>query len=284
MLMKTSSVNTQGTVHPFLSTEHNHHDGKCSDGSCNVQTPHNHTIPEHGCFSCIKSFLIKYFPLEEKIKHLEVNHRETNNTVKQLLLMASNLTPAILTSEILRPFHVTSFVSSPLSISAMHFTNRGTDQLPKLLFTSLSSIAVIALQKFAKLPRALIRPAMALAVLFIEKKPELPSLLKLQGQINTVPWIINLVVHKLKETALDSNNFVAKFAGYFGAFLFHIIGLSAGFVGSGKLIDKVFEKFNLTSNGDSLAVRTEGAVCACCGAPVCVAEVSSEVGSMAAVA
>ncbi len=311
-----------------IGPNHAEHDGDCSDPTCSVEAPHNHTS-ENGCLSCIKEYLENLFPLEHTIKEL----KSVNSIGKQLLLMASNLTPAIAMTEILKPFHVDSFIASPLAISAMHLTNRGTNHLHKLLFTSLSSVGVVALQKFANLPRILIRPIMALAVFFIEKtgkekhidkrhihtaecdhshhehdhvhtaecnhthevthdekkskdswisKAEWIKLAKLQGQINTVPSIVNFGINKLREANDMNDNWAKKFLGNIGISALQIAALSLGFVGLGHLIDKMLLKFNFVSNEESLAMRAEGAVCACCGAPVCVAEAASEVGSIAA--
>ncbi len=247
------------------------------------------------------------FPLEEKIKELNVNH-----TIKQLLTMISNLIPAMGVAEIAGSFHVNPFISSPLAISAMHFTNRGTNakHLPKLLLTALSSVGILALQKTADLPRIFIRPIMALAVFFSEKlghvhtdnhtdnieqkennheehnhkkitKSDWINLLKLQGQINTVPWLANLYTSRLKELNEQNNNLVTRFLGKIGISTLHIAGLSLGFVGLGHLIDKSLTHFNIISDKESIAMRTEVAVCACgCGAPVCIAEVASEAGAM----
>ncbi len=278
------------------STPHEH--DYCPEPTCEVLAKHNHRTEDGDCLGCIKDYLEKLFPLEETIKNLQVGGKEINKTTKQLLLMVSNLTPAIAMSEILKPFHVDSFIASPLAISAMHLTNRGTNQLHKLLFTGLSSIGVIALQKFAQLPRILIRPVMALAVFFIEKngkhvhteecnhdehidhqqisKSDWIKLLKLQGQINTVPQIINFALSRLRESNESNDSFFKKFLGKVGISALQIIGLSLGFVGIGHLIDKLLVQFNFVSSEESLAMRAEGAVCACCGAPVCVAETASE--------
>ncbi len=251
------------------------------------------------------------FPLEEKIKELKVN-----NFTKQFLTMISNLTPAIGVSEITGAFHVDSLISSPLAISSMHLTNRGTNKehLPKLFLTALSSIGIISAQKFVTLPRILIRPVMALAVFFIEKngskkehvhtencnhdhdhdhkdknikkenyeitKSDWINLAKLQGQINTVPWLANLYTKRLKEMNESNDGMINKFLGSIGISALHIAGLSLGFVGLGHLIDKSLVEFKVLSDKESIAMRAEGAVCACCGAPVCVAEAASEAGVM----
>ena len=205
--------------HDHLKVKRHEKNGHaCDNGSCPVSYPHGHTV------------LSKVFPFEEKIKGLKVN-----NTVKQLLTMISNLTPAIGVSEIAGVLHTNSFIASPLAISAMHLTNRGINQLPKLFFTALSSVGILSAQKFADLPRIFTRPIMALAVFFIEKngksknhikKSDWINLLKLQGQINTVPWLANLYTTKLKEVNEQNNSFINKFLGHLGISTLHIAGLS----------------------------------------------------------
>ena len=267
----------------------------CDNESCSITDPHGHRT------------LSKVFPFEEKIKNLKVS-----SLTKQLLTMVSNLTPAISVSEIAGAFHINSFISSPLAISSMHFTNRGANKkhLPKLFLTALSSIGVLAAQKFAELPRVFIRPAMAFAVFFIEKigahvhtdkykhshdhkennhkehshnkikKSDWINLGKLQTQINTVPWLVNSFTSKLKELNEQNDNFIIKFLGHIGISISHIAALSLGFVGLGYLIDKSLSKLEIVTDKESIAMRAEGAVCACCGAPVCVAEAASEAGVM----
>lgn len=280
-------------VNKGVGIHHDKHDGKCTEPTCKIPARHNHWTSD-GCLACIKDYLEKIFPLEKTINNIKINGKNLSTNTKQFLLMVSNLTPAIAMSEILKPFHVDSFVASPLAISAMHLTNRGTDQLHKLAFTSLSSIGVIALQKFMSLPRVLIRPIMALAVFFIERngkekhvhtetcnhttnsKAEWIKLLKLQGQINTVPLIVNFGINKLRELNESNENVVKRFLSHLGISALQILGLSVGFIGVGKLIDKLFLRFNVVNSEEALAMRAEGAVCACCGAPVCVAETASE--------
>ncbi|MBI3591614.1 MAG: hypothetical protein HY094_09605 [Candidatus Melainabacteria bacterium] len=303
-MAKVTGIIEKTTLNPpfdKVGPNHPDHDGICSDSTCKEKISHNHWT-DYGCLSCVKDYLEKIFPFEQKINTLKFSP-----TIKQLLLMASNLTPAIATSEVLKPLHVSSFIASPLAISAMHFANRGKDKLHKLFFTSLSSIGVLALQKFASLPRILTRPILATAVFFVErnngkheshtdhthteecnhdenklKKSDLIKLLKIQGQINTVPWVINSLANKLKASNNESDNLITKFFGHVGISAIQIAGLSLGFVGLGKLIDKLLLKFNYINNEESLVMRAEGAVCACCGAPVCVVESTSEVASMAA--
>lgn len=324
---------TQPVTSGFIN--HNGNCAVCSDSKPNDQSVIEHSKRGHTCMdaSCKEGLsphghrtliesIKQLFPFEDKVKNLKIsNNTEINQTLKQLLLMITNLTPALAASEVMKPFEVTPFVASPIAISAMHFTNRGVNQLQKWLFTSLSSVGIVALQKFANLPRTLIRPLMALAVFFIERngnngknitshvhdkncdhehriksvkvtksypvsntKADLIKLVKLQGQINTVPWVINTLTDKLSERVSSYDNFLTRILGRVGTFVFQVIGLSAGFVALGKLLDKLFTRFNIVSDEDALAMRTEGAVCACCGAPVCVAEVASEVGSMSVAA
>ena len=125
-----------------VGPHHDEHDGDCPVPTCKVEAEHNHTT-EWGCLNCVRDFLEGLFPLEDTIKELKVN-----STTKQLLLMASNLTPALLMSEVNKPFHTDSLIASPMSIVAMHLTNRGFKNPLKLFFTCLSSLAVISAQKF----------------------------------------------------------------------------------------------------------------------------------------
>ncbi len=310
MITKTISLPViQGKEKPTsksrIGKSHDKHDGKCPDPTCGEKISHNHWTSE-GCLGCIKDYFESLFPLEKKIAGLKIQGEEIGTNTKQFLLMLSNLTPAIAMSEILKPLHVDSFVASPLAISAMHLANRGTDKLHKLGLTSLSSVGVIALQRFMGLPRLLIRPIMALAVFFIEKngkekhvhtedckheehehekehknvhehneKAEWLKLLKLQGQINTVPSIVNFGISKLREMNESNGSLLGKFTSHIGISALQILGLSGGFLGVGKLIDNILLKLNFVTS-DELAMRAEGAVCACCGAPVCVAETASE--------
>lgn len=313
MITKTTSLPViQGREKLVLKGKvgkhHDKHDGECTEPTCGEKTSHNHWTSE-GCLGCIKDYFESLFPLEKKIAGLKVQGEEIGTNAKQFLLMVSNLTPAIAMSEILKPLHVDSFVASPLAISAMHLANRGTDKLHKLGLTSLSSVGLIAMQKFMGLPRLLIRPIMALAVFFIEKngkekhvhtkdckhedhehhehekehnnvhkhneKAEWLKLLKLQGQINTVPSIVNFGIGKLKEMNESNESLLGKFTSHIGISALQILGLSGGFLGVGKLIDNILLKLNFVT-ADELAMRAEGAVCACCGAPVCVAETASE--------
>ncbi len=347
-----SSFSTSNLNIPKAGPEHHEHDGDCNEPTCSLEVPHNHTS-EYGCVSCIKDYLNKFFPLEKTIKDLNIS-----NNSKQFLSMISNLVPAIGVSNIASSIHLDSLVASPLAISAMHFTNRGKNQLHKLLFTALSSIGLIAAQKFLSLPRMLIRPVMALAVFFIEKnnkkeehvhtdecdhdhdehvhehtnechdehvhehtdecnhehvpgtksadqqhistsahhsqsshpqsgrgspsaaKNDLINLGKLQVQINTVPWAVNLLVNKLREKNDASDNVFYKTLGKIGIFTTHILGLSGGFIVSGSLINKLLLHLGVISDAESLAMRAEGSVCACCGAPVCISEAASEVGAL----
>ncbi len=310
----TTSLSCTDNIYLSITgSEHHEHDGKCAEPACNYDAPHNHTS-EFGCIACIRSYLERIFPLEKTIKDLNIN-----NTSKQFLSMVSNLTPALAMSEITNKLHIDSLIASPLAIGAMHLTNRGKDKLSKLFLTSLSSIGVICAQKFLSLPRILIRPFMSLAVFFIERnnkemekhvhsnecdhehlehqhhnehssnpssffsKNDLVKLLKLQVQINTIPGIINLLVNKLKERNDEANTITSQILGKIGIFATRVIGLSTGFIGLGHIVDNVLLRFNMVTNEEAIAMRAEAAVCACCGAPVCVAEAASEVGAMSAI-
>lgn len=281
-----------------VSRKHKRHE--CDDVSCKVNNPHGHIKQNHdhdSCMSCMKDHLRNIFPFERKINKLK-----TNQPVKEFLLMLSNLTPAILVSKVAGNYGVDNLISSPLSLGSMHFTNRGFDKekLPQLFLTCVGSLGLITAKKLTSLPNLLIRPVMACFVFFIERngkhahsnksskhknnlpavsKDDLLKLLKLQVQINTVPYLSNFLTSKLSERISGGGNFVSRFLGFVVTSSFQILSLSLGFLGLGKLIDPIFNGHKTTNKDSALTSRTEAGACACCGAPVCVVEAASEATS-----
>lgn len=106
------------------------------------------------------------FPFEKNI--LAIDKKKISATSRQFMIMASNLTPALVSSELTSSLKFSPFLGAPISISTMHLTNRGTGQLPKLFLNSFSSVSVLGLQKFLSLPKFLIRPILAAAIFFVE--------------------------------------------------------------------------------------------------------------------
>lgn len=284
-----------------ITEDHKEH--ACGNPTCEMSDlPHGHINPEHehdNCFQCVKNHLRNIFPLEEKITKLKIN-----DSLKQLLLNISYLLPAILvskvSSKIVHPLlgeKVTPYVVSSFAVSSMYFANKGTSEKRKPLLISASSVGIIGLQQLTALPRWLMRPFMALAVDLINKngnnnenkkssfitKEDLFKHGRLQALVNIVPIGINFFLNKLEELNHSVSDPISRFFGNVGIMVTQVIGLSAGFLGFGFVFDKVFEKFDLSNNKEgSLAAKTESTVCACCGAPFCVAEAASEAGAMSA--
>ena len=279
-----------------------HKEHKCDDRSCNIKNPHGHIKQNHehdSCISCMRDHLKKIFPFETKIKHLK-----TNQPVKEFLLMLSNLTPAILVSKTVGNYGVSNYISSPLSLASMHFLNRGFDRskLPKFLLTGLSSLELMLIKQLTSLSDLLTRPIMACLVFFIEKnskhihnhksskhthknslplvsKNDLLKLLKLQIQINTVPYISKFLTSKLPDKILIGENVISRFLNSAVITSFQILSLSFGFLGLGKLIDPILNSNKTIGKDSVLTSRAEAGACACCGAPVCVVEAASEATS-----
>ncbi len=267
----------------------------CDKLPCPIESPHGHRI------------LSKIFPLEEKIRNLK-----TNNHIKQFLINISYLTPALITSNlanlILTPLHgekVTPFIASPLTIASMFLSNKGVKKLNPLtpILISLGSIINLTLQRLINMPKQLTRPFMALAVHIATKftkeehvhehpedkkhhshssvfsKEDLIKQGRLQILVNVVPWINNILIKKLEEVNHNSSNFINKYLGKIGIMATQILGLSTGFSVLGYILDKGLEKLKLIKSTNSSEAAQAESVCACCGAPVCVAEAASEASS-----
>ena len=266
----------------------NHHE--CHDKSCGVQAPHAHPPAGHEHDSCLTC-------MRDHIKGL----------TKQFLTTTSFLGTAIptakLASSLLKRLNLNSFVSSlitaPLSISTMHFFNRGTKNLDKLGLTACSSIGALGLTKIMNMQKFFLRPVMCLAVFLIEKlrpeqinnhnenktpkltKNDLVNLLKVQSLILTVPAAVGYFINKLENSNDQNNGFVNRFLGNIGITAFQVLSLSFGFVGLGKLIDTGIKHFNLKTNEGTMAMagKVEAVidVCAHCGIPGCIDSITESV-------
>ena len=288
-----------------------HH--KCHEKTCKVKTPHAHTVPGHkhnDCLTCIRDHFKGIFPLQEKISKSNLN-----NLAKQFLVTAGFLGTAIPVAKIASTgfsyLNLNSFVSSlitaPLSISTMHFLNRGTKNLDKWGLTVASSAGALSLTQIIPMPRFMLRFIMCFAVFFIERlrpdskehkhdnhcnhnehketqktkltKNDFISLGKVQALILTVPQLVDYFVDKLETKNNENDNFIKRFLGRIGITVFHVLSLSLGFVGAGKLIDAGIKQFNLKPNEGTTAGKAEAVidVCAHCGIPGCIDSITESV-------
>src|SRR3989338_7202605 len=102
-----------------------------------------------------------------------------NNLAKQFLVTVGFLGTAIPVAKIastgLKYLNLNGFVSSlitaPLSISAMHFLNRGNKNLDKWGLTVGSSAAALGLTQIISMPRFMLRFIMCFAVIREDTKP-----------------------------------------------------------------------------------------------------------------
>src|SRR3989338_6434848 len=238
-----------------------------------------------------------------------------NNLAKQFLVTVGFLGTAIPVAKIastgLKYLNLNGFVSSlitaPLSISAMHFLNRGNKNLDKWGLTVGSSAAALGLTQIISMPRFMLRFIMCFAVFFIERlrpeqinthnnnkehkhdnhcnhtehkethkakltKNDFINLGKVQALILTVPQLVDYFVGKLEAKNNENDNFIKRFLGRIGITVFHVLSLSLGFVGLGRLIDAGIKQFNLKPNEGTTAGKAEAVidVCAHCGVPGCI--------------
>ena len=280
---KKNCEHCHGTGDDLKVKKHEKTGHQCEEDSCNINHSHGHRVN-------------KIFPFEERINALNINL-----FLKEILLNISYLTPAILVSRV--STKLLSFVTgekaipyivSPLSVSSMFLSNKGLKEIHKPVLISLSSIFLIALKQLVNLPRWLMRTLVALAVDMINKigkdkqtssdksltKEDLIKHIRLQTLVNLVPPGINFFLNKITEKFSYLTSPVGKVLTDTSLIFAQIAGLAFGFSSFGYLIDKGLKRFDLITNGENLAGKTESTVCACCGAPFCVAEAASEVGSL----
>ena len=300
-----------------------HH--RCHEKTCNIKAPHAHTIPGHkhdDCLTCVRDHLRNIFPLQEKISKSNLP-----GLIKQFLVTTGFLGTAIPVAKIasagLRFLNINNFISSlitaPASISAMHFLNRGNKNLDKWGLTVASSAGALGLAQIITMPRFLLRFIMCFAVFFIErlrpeqtnnnhehhdhnsshcsnphhkhesdhshskknnlKKEDFINLGKVQALILTVPQVVDYFVDKLESKNNTQDNFLKRFLGKVGITVFHVLSLSAGFVGLGRLLDLGIKQFNLKPNEGTTVGKAEAVidVCAHCGVPGCIDSITESV-------
>lgn len=285
-------------------TNCDHH--KCNDKSCEVKAPHAHTFPGHqhdSCLTCVRDHKNNVFPLQEKISRLKIN-----NFLKQIFITTAFLGTAIPIAKVLSKgfkyldfnSFISRFIIASSSVTTMHVTNRGFKNFDKLGLTVGSSAVALGLRSLINTPRFLLRSLMCFAVFFIERlipdelsrsnnhtnktqdklnKKDFMNFSKVQMLILSIPSLIDYMVDKLSVKNSENNNFILRSLGNIGITVFHVLGLSLGFVALGKLFDFTFKDSKLKSNGETTAGKTESVVdvCAHCGVPGCIDSITEGV-------
>ena len=263
--------------------QHDHDHSKCShDHKHEDKHDHKHDHHHH-------DHKFPIWPLEDFVAHAKVP-----KWLRETLLNASFLSPAMISSELLEKAPIPKLFKTWLAITSMHAVNRGKQKLPRLGLTYLISGAASAGSETAlgaKLSRFLATSAVAFVEKFssnghhhdpetleqmikreigtlaknIKSKKQwaelLPSLINIEAKVQLVAPLINYGIEKMTENLSDTSKSVLSTIG-------KILGTSLGFVG----LDKVLTSFAKNAFGeDSAFAASLSSVCGCCGSPVCSA-------------
>ena len=301
---------------------HKNNGHKCTDGSCPIDAPHGHIkapkkeakAHDHDHSKCNHDHSHDHkdedkhdhkhdqdhkhhhhdhkfpiWPLEDFVAHAKVP-----KWLRETLLNASFLSPAMITSELVEKAPIPKLFKTWLAITSMHAVNRGKQKLPRLGLTYLISGAASAGSETAlgaKLSRFLATSAVAFVEKFssnghhhdpetmeqmikreistlaknIKSKKQwaelLPSLINIEAKVQLVAPLINYGIEKMTENLSDTSKSIISTIG-------KIISTSLGFVG----LDKVLTTFAQKAFGENSAFAASlSSVCGCCGSPVCSA-------------
>lgn len=228
-------------------------------------------------------------PLTEK---LGIEPYISSVTLKQTIIIASNLLIAMGGIKLLMPI-LSPYFAIPISLGAMHIANKGFKKPERISTITASAVGLTYLVQNHNLPRAFIRPFMGFAVFMVQNlkkskwkikelitKETLASLGKLELLINTIPALIGFPVTALHKSSREIENPFLRFLSNVGVFTSEVIGLSIGFVSSGKALDKLFAKFSKSSMEIAdIPAPSTGAICPLAYAAE-VAEATSSGGSI----
>lgn len=251
------------------------HDHSCHDHNCEHHgTPHGHIVhhDEH----------------HEHPNTLEsiIGHSKLPQWLKELCLNISFLSPAMIISKLLSQIKMPQIFKSLASITGMHIFNRGKTKLGRLGLTCLVSGAATSGESLSVKP-PFMRFLATTAVAIIEKfagdghgeslpkelkafeknikdsakwKELLPSLINVESKVQVISPLINKLIQAATQTLAETpRNIIVT--------LSQILFTSLGFVGFDQILKSLAGVFG---QGSVFASMT-GAVCGCCGSPVCAA-------------
>lgn len=261
------------------------HDHACHDHTCPEHgTPHGHIVKpeihkhEHS-HKCNHDHSYNY-----TLETLVANNKSMPQWLRELVLNTSFLTPAFLTNYILKSAPLPKLIKTWLAVTAMHTVNRGNSKLGRLGLTYLAS--GFASINGSNINRFLATSCIALVEKFSgDHKPNLkksryentiseiktissnltqakkwkeliPSLLNIEAKVQLIAPTVSYIMSKI--FSKNTNQFLKTCSQ---AFL-----TSLSFVGS----DSILRLLGKSLGQESLASAV-GAMCGCCGSPVCAA-------------
>ena len=265
---------------------------------------HNHTTPENQ-----KS----YFPLIHLFKEIKPRTK-LESFGKQLLMMSSNLLPALTVSEVLDAAGKTinadlvfDFLKPIGAITSRQGIIDGINKnnSHKAVLASASAVVLLGANKFFNMPRFLLRPLLAVLLFGIEESGKVKELMGFKkaedkectsnkcnhkhnhdhksswGQLFTGLGILEVqlntiapIVSKLSSKVFESTNFVTRAS----KILFNTLFLSLGFTGLGEGL-KYATKHLSTSETNwlkDLSKVIANTMCGCCGAVGACANAAAE--------
>lgn len=268
--------------------DHDHGDhSNCSHGKHDHGHKRDHKHDHGDGQTC--SHKPPLFPLEDFISHAKIPQ-----FFKEFGLNASFLTPALATNASLEDTSLPGMLKTWASITAMHLLNRGKEKLPRLGLTYvISGLAKLGSQTAmgSKFSRFLATSIVAIVEKFangqhdhtkrsmpdaIKKetsdlvknlkngkkwKEVLPSLINIEAKVQLVAPAVKTLIDKATSNMNEGSKKFVKTAA-------NIVFTSLSFVGVDKIMKALAEKY---IGKDSAFAASIGALCACCGAPVCTA-------------
>lgn len=278
--------------------DHSCHDHNCDHhGTAHGHIKHEHADKQdHNSEDHHSSHEYEHVHHHDHPNTLEsiIAHSQMPQWLRELSLNISFLSPALIISKLLSKTEIPQILKTFIAITGMHVFNRGRSKLGRLGLTYLVSGAAAGDKALAEATENKIgmgtnmaRFLATTAVAIIEKfsgdshvnklgeeisafqknirdlkkwKELLPSLINVESKVQIISPLINKLIQfgsqNLSET---SRNIVST--------LLQIILTSVGFVG----FDQILKSLSGIFGDGSVFASMTGAVCGCCGSPVCAA-------------
>lgn len=270
---------------------HEHNGHQCIDSDCEIEAPHghnkldesinNHAHENNHSHDHHHNHKFPLFPLEDFISHSKLP-----KTLREIVLNSSFISPAMICSKLIEKLNIAPVLKTWTSISTMHLFNRGKQKLSRLgltyfvsglaqlgsmtslgykasRFIATSLIAVI--EKFSDnghhhdeetILESVKREMKNLQANISSKKKWqelLPNLFNIEAKVQLVAPLMN------KFSSMISESIPVQV-------LAKIFLTSTSFVSVDKLLEQISKQF-----GNNLFSSSIGALCGCCGSPVCSA-------------
>lgn len=265
-------------------------DHSCHDHSCEHHgTPHGHIKQhDHSHDHHHEAHDHKHTHGHDHPNTLEsiIAHSKLPQWLRELSLNVSFLSPALIISRLLSKVEMPQIFKTLASITGMHAMNRGKTKLGRLGLTCLVSGAATSGESLSIQPK-FVRFVATTAVAIIEKfagdshgesfakelkafqnnikdtnkwKELLPSLVNVESKVQIISPLVNKSIQwSTRNLSQVSKNIIST--------LSQILLTSVSFVG----FDQILKSLSGFFGESSVFASMTGAICGCCGSPVCAA-------------